>query len=648
VTDLQVSAPTVRQVDAVTEQQGRLLAAGLLAIFFVVLIRTAWLSDDSYINFRTIDNFLHGNGLRWNVVDRVQSFTDPLWLFLVTACVFVTREFYYTVVALSILLSCAAVVLIARRIAVDTTAAIVGIVLLLTSKAFVDFSTSGLEGPLTHLLLVAFLAVYWSGDTGGDERVRNLSLLTALLILTRMDASLLVLPALLSAVIQRGIDRGVSGSIRAAAWGLALVVAWEGFSLLYFGFPLPNTAYAKLGGGVPRGDLAIQGFVYVLDSIALDPVTLMTIGGAVVATCATGARRDLPIALGILLSVVYVVGVGGDFMSGRFFAAPLACSVMLLVRRRDWGVEPMLTLAVVLLAVVAAIGSHESSLLTNGRLRHDFTDRDGVVDERRVYYPFSGLMSVERQDGPLTHPWAQHGRDVLASGERVSAYAADGFFGFTLGPAVYALDPYALGDALLAHLPAETDWRPGHFGRRIPDGYEATLASGVNQIAEPPIHEFYDRLQTVTRGPIWSWRRMREIWRFNTGGNATLLAHSSYGVRRIPASEVAHRKLEGSPSLAPDVVRVREGGVTVEFGHAVREPVEISLDGNDDYRIVFMFKGHEVGRDLVRARWPNTDGSFGLAVYRLETGADRAFDEIRVSAYQGLGAFTLGHVIPIP
>jgi len=133
------------------------------------------------------------------------------------------------------------------------------------------------------------------------------------------------------------------------------VVAWECFSLLYFGFPLPNTAYAKLGGGVPRGDLVVQGFVYALDSIALDPVTLMTIAAAVVATVATGLRRDPPIALGIVLSIVYVIAVGGDFMSGRFFAAPLVCSVMLLVRRREWGAEPMAAMAVVLLAVVATI-----------------------------------------------------------------------------------------------------------------------------------------------------------------------------------------------------------------------------------------------------------------------------------------------------
>ena len=46
---------------------------GAFGVFVLVLIRTTWICDDAYINFRTIDNFLHGYGLRWNIAERVQS-----------------------------------------------------------------------------------------------------------------------------------------------------------------------------------------------------------------------------------------------------------------------------------------------------------------------------------------------------------------------------------------------------------------------------------------------------------------------------------------------------------------------------------------------------------------------------------------------
>ena len=43
-----------------------------LSLFAIVLVRTAWIGDDAYITFRTIDNFVHGYGLRWNVAEREQ------------------------------------------------------------------------------------------------------------------------------------------------------------------------------------------------------------------------------------------------------------------------------------------------------------------------------------------------------------------------------------------------------------------------------------------------------------------------------------------------------------------------------------------------------------------------------------------------
>lgn len=626
-----------------TEHQARLLIGALIAVFAVVLVRTAWLCDDAYINFRTIDNLLHGYGLRWNVAERVETFTDPLWILLITAFVAVSREFYYTVIALCMVLSLATVILITRRVAAGTTAAMVGLILMLSSKAFVDFSTSGLEGPLMHCLLVGFFIAYWRPDSDGAARLSALTLATALIVLTRLDAALLVTPALLVAMGRHGWRR----SIRPAAVALALVLAWESFSLVYYGFPFPNTAYAKLGGGVPRLELAFQGLLYLLDSIALDPVTVAVIATASAATFAGNHRRDWPIAAGLVLTVAYVVWVAGDFMSGRFLAAPFVCAVMLLVRRDDWGAVPGSAAGAVLVAVVAAVTTHQASFVTDGRLRHDFTDRDGVVDERRVYYPFTGLMSVERQDGRLTHPWAQHAREVLAGGARVTSYIADGFFGFTLGPSVYVVDRFALGDALLARLPATEDWRSGHFGRRIPDGYEETLASGTNQIAEPSLAEFYERLQIVTRGPIWHRGRAREIWRFNTGAYRSLIDESSYGLRHIPAADLAVTKAEGTATGA-DIVRVHEGGIAVDFERATTGSVEVSLDGNDDYRIVYSRGGRDVGEELIRARWPNSDGTLGLAVYHLEPAGARPFDQVRIYPYFGYGPFSIGHLIARP
>src|SRR5262245_9291823 len=62
----------------------QLLALVVCTLFAVVLARTAWVADSAYLTFRTIDNLINGYGLRWNIAERVQVFTHPLWLALLT------------------------------------------------------------------------------------------------------------------------------------------------------------------------------------------------------------------------------------------------------------------------------------------------------------------------------------------------------------------------------------------------------------------------------------------------------------------------------------------------------------------------------------------------------------------------------------
>src|SRR5262249_10919690 len=150
----------------------------------------------------------------------------------------VTREFYFTTVFLSIALSVATLAVYARSLAADAWTAAAGLLMLVGSKAFVDFSTSGLENPLGHLLIVVFMSVYLGAAAVGPATVRRLGVIAALCALTRMDTALLLAPCVLEAAATNGVRR----SWRPLLAGAALALIWEGFSLLYYGQPLPNTA----------------------------------------------------------------------------------------------------------------------------------------------------------------------------------------------------------------------------------------------------------------------------------------------------------------------------------------------------------------------------------------------------------------------
>ncbi len=93
------------------EHYDRLPLLLVLALYVVVVLRCAWISDDAYITFRTVDNFTAGYGLTWNPGERVQAFTHPLWALVLCATYALTQEIHVTTIALSAGLSALAVLL---------------------------------------------------------------------------------------------------------------------------------------------------------------------------------------------------------------------------------------------------------------------------------------------------------------------------------------------------------------------------------------------------------------------------------------------------------------------------------------------------------------------------------------------------------
>ena len=69
--------------------KNKALAIPFLAVYAWLVIRTSWVGDDAVITFRSLENFLHGYGPVFNIGERVQTFTHPLWFLLQAAAGFV-------------------------------------------------------------------------------------------------------------------------------------------------------------------------------------------------------------------------------------------------------------------------------------------------------------------------------------------------------------------------------------------------------------------------------------------------------------------------------------------------------------------------------------------------------------------------------
>jgi arabinofuranosyltransferase len=489
-----------------------------LALVGVQVVRFGWLSDDAWITFRTADNLVHGYGLTWNVTERVQAFTNPLFLFLMTGVYALTREVVLSVILLGAALSLAAATLVGWRLARSAAAGAFALAILACSRTFIDYSTSGLENPLAHLLLAVFL-VCWLARSGP----LLLAGVTALMMVNRMDSVLLVAPAL-AWELGRSWRRWL-----AAAAGLAPLWGWMLFALVYYGSPFPNTAYAKLNNGIAAGELIRQGLDYVRVSAIYDPVAAL----ALVAGLVLGARRDartLPLVVGIVVHAAYVVKIGGDFMAGRFLSAPLVVAVVLIGRAElPWRHARLA--ALVLVAALGLAGARAplrpgaTHPAIQNRLR-DCVIAAKIADERACWYQTASLASPAPLAAQPTGFWRDIGNALRTEAARthrrvVSARSNIGVVGFYAGPDVHIIDPYALADPLLARLPAVDDgsWGIGHFTRVLPEGYEQAVVEGADRLADPALADLYRDVVLVTRGPIWSRARWAAIGRLLRGGD---------------------------------------------------------------------------------------------------------------------------------
>src|SRR5271157_1736010 len=515
------------------------ILAMLISLYGIVLIRTAWVDDYAYGTFRTIVNFMANQGLVYNPGERVQVFSHPLWLFFLAVIDNYYHDFYYASLGISIVISIAAVIILARWVSVSTISATIGISILVLSRAFVDYSTSGLENPLSHLLVILFLVLYFS-KTPTVRRLFFLSLVAELGTLNRLDAILLFLPALIYSFWKIRSKQ----AIIAVVLGFLPMIIWEAFSLFYYGFPFPNTFYTKLNTGIPVAEMSQQGLFYLYNSINTDPLTMIAIIGGITVALLDRNLCHILIALGIFLYLMYVVGIGGDYMAGRFLTIPLVAAVGIIVNR------PMGARAeyFIILGVVAILGlTVPYPTLTSGDNYgagwQSYVDRWGISDARAEYYQGAGLLSTKRYLDMPNNALVQKGLEIQRSGQTIYETDSIGFTGFYAGRGVHIIDTRGLADPLLARLnPAsKVYWTMAEFTRSVPAGYAETISSGKNEIANKDLAEYYDKLSLVVSGRLTDPRRLLEIWKLNFGYYDPLIkAYEDSILLHVSLSDINH------------------------------------------------------------------------------------------------------------
>lgn len=497
-----------------------LLYAAWLGMFFTLLAQS-WVSEDTYITLRVVDQFMHGNGLRWNATERVQAYTHPLWLLLHLPAAAMWDNLFQVNIALSLLTASAAValVLLSFRKSLPVTLGLFMLPLFL-SKCFIDYAGSGLETALSYLLF-AVLGYVLIHLRRHPDFLLFFSLACALLLFNRFDHAVLIGPlALLIAWQERQTLRRPRGMIMAITGALPLML-WCGFALIYYGFIFPNTKYAKLDTGFALSDYLLQGVHYGFMWLAHDTLSL----GVTLAGIAFAFRSRAPVfmalAIGVICNLAYIIYIGGDYMMGRFFAVPFFAGAWLLLACSPQRMRPDIVFAAVL-AMAVAFASSAVVRDIRASCAECIPVRGRVIDAKWTFRT-STLFTQYWPPSMRTQPdykFRYEGEKLAKQGPqtgKVMRYV--GMTPFYAGRDSVFIDEMGLADPLLARMPARADrgFYVGHYRRRIPRGYVQAVQTGSLENMEKNLAAYYSRLRLITQGDLWDRQRLMTILRFNFG-----------------------------------------------------------------------------------------------------------------------------------
>lgn len=499
-------------------------------------IHLRWVTEDAFIDFRVVQHLLAGHGPVFNLGERVEAYTNALWIALLAAVAAPMRPFLHERVPLewiAVILGLAGSVAglvfaqlgalrLARARGRAGLALPAGALAVAALPPTWSFVTSGLE---TGLAMAWLGLCFWGCARHPWAGRRWLPAVVGLGPLIRPDMAIYSAGFL---VVLLWVDdptrpRRARDHLRILAAAAALPLAYQIFRMGYFAAPVPNTAIAKEAssarwdqGARYLADFARPYWLWIPLAAALSSVLL---GARSLLASARFRRRRLlaltvaPIACG-LIHAAYVIRVGGDFMHGRmllpaWFALLLPAAV--ITGSRQW--KPLIfVLIIVPWAITCAvalrvpyIGASKSGVGPNG-----------IADERFYYTARINLLRPVTLDDYKDYGWPADGRRfrrVAAEKRALFPWRTDpkpddrarkaemelsrrvpsrvvitrahvGMVAYAAGLDVHVVDRLGLADALAARLALPKRGRPGHE-KELPDEWVVARFARAVEAPDP-------------------------------------------------------------------------------------------------------------------------------------------------------------------
>ena len=521
---------------------GMLVLLGMAA-YFITLLKGAWLSDDYFITLRQVEQLFAGHGIRFNLYERAFLTTSIAYFFILLPLRLITSDPFIIHAIFAMACNAALLWLLWRLARGNVWVWLLGLGLLFASKAHFDYSWFGQENPLGHALVAALILVwlrmYPGLATGVPPTVLHWRCFVALIAvapLYRHDFVLLAWPLAVWVLWDNRARLGWAGLMQAIGWMLAPLLVWTLFSLVYFGFPLPASAYNKLPDSYDFAHRLASAWDYYRFSLHKDGIMLAVLFCSQLLWFGRAPARI--IAASVALVLMYIIFAGGDYMGGRFFSVAYVLLVSVVTGTAWYWLRFLAkrygpgrfnrAIGGLGVGLSAWILLWPHSPLTGPVIYEDMViDRETyptqVANERAAWQPSTGIAVwwKSMRDGRAYPDHVTTRLGILLNAE---AAVGQTFHVCNLGLTPYKarldqnfFDVWGMADSFMARLPA-TEWRPGHLVRVRPLGLAESLASGTPTLGDSELNRYFRIVRNVTGNEqLLGGNRIKELIGLNLG-----------------------------------------------------------------------------------------------------------------------------------
>jgi len=333
--------------------KSKLALVVILGMFVVHCLSLNFTQDDAFISYRYVENLVQGNGLVFNSGERVEGYTNFLWIIILSVFARLGLNIIVVSKMLGVASGCATLILLHQLSRMffpkrEWLLPLLPRLLLTASSAFAYWSISGLESSFFVMMVLLSIYLYltrpmlWVISCAGSTLVRpEGALIFGILLLHQ-------------AISKKGELKEVFRRLGVFA---LLLLPFAVFKLVYYGDLLPNPFYAKSGLSLEYLQSGLEYFWQFLKHYGLWGLAYL-LPLLFYGSLQSGGRLLLVLAY---VYTIYVVVIGGDVLKAHRFFLPvlsilyllLAISVRELLSKFMPGLKRTLVSAILLLLVAS-------------------------------------------------------------------------------------------------------------------------------------------------------------------------------------------------------------------------------------------------------------------------------------------------------